>query len=269
VPTMLQDLMEHPDFSKTDISSLFNIGSGGAHIAPSQVVKTREVFECDKRGTDTRNGYGLTETSGAIAFNNGASFVLKPTSCGQPFPIVEVKVVDDDGKEVPRGQRGHLLVRSGLVMKGYWNRERATTEVLCPKEGWFQTGDVAIFDEENFIHIVDRKKDIVIRGGENISCADVEHEIYFHPSVYECAVFGLPDERLGEVLGVVIVPTPGTKATAEEIFEFLKPRLAHFKIPTEKNIFFWNSPLIRGATGKIQKRDVKAQILAELNKSKL
>lgn len=269
VPTMLQDLMEHPNFSKTDISSLEAIGSGGAPIAPSQVLKTREKFACAKYNSDTRNGYGMTETSGAISMNSGVNMVLKPTSCGAPYPIAQAKIIDvDTRKELPTGQRGLLMIRSSLNMTCYWNKPEATKKVL-DEEGWLETGDIAFLDADNYIHIVDREKDIVIRGGENISCTEVENQFFTHPAILDCAVFGLPDERLGEVLGVAVYFRAGMSATPKELVDFVKPNLAQFKVPEAKNIFIWDIPLLKGPTEKTHKRDIKAKILADMKRSKL
>lgn len=267
VPTMLQDLMEHPNFVKTDVSSLTSMGSGGAPISPSQVKKTREKFQCEKHGSDNRNGYGMTETSGAICTNMGATMITKPTSCGAPFPIVDVKVIDTETrKPLATGERGLLMVKTSLNMKEYWNKPEASRKTLA--DGWLETGDIAYLDSENFIYIVDREKDIVIRGGENISCTEVENQFFSHPAVLDCAVIGLPDERLGEVLGVVVQFKVGVKASPQELLNHVKPKLAHFKIPEACNIFIWTDPLLKGATGKTHKRDIKAKVLADLKSAK-
>jgi len=184
---------------------------------------------------------------------------------------VEAKVVDlETGKEVPRNSTGELLIRSALVMKEYWNKPDATRQAI-DKEGWFRTGDVARIDPDGFIEIVDRAKDIVIRGGENISCVEVESAFMTHPAVRECAVFSLPDKRLGEVVGVMIMLQADAKPNPEQLRDHVKPLLAAFKIPNAKDIFYTRESLPRGATGKTQKRDIRQQILdaAAGNKSKL
>ena len=163
----------------------------------------------------------------------------------------------ETGATLGPNQRGELLVRSNLVMKEYWNKPEATAEVIT-SDGFFRTGDIATLDEDGFIYIVDRAKDIIIRGGENISCSEVENALYAHPAIRECAVFGLPHERLGEEVGVMILLKQ--KATAEELVVFLQDKLAPFKIPPIYNIFFTPEALPRGATGKILKRSIKDQV---------
>lgn len=265
VPTMVQDMMEHPDFSKYDLSSLKVVGGGGAPTPKAQVYKVNKMFKMIGRPSQ---GYGLTETNGAVAVNTGDAYVLKPTSTGKPFPIVEAKCVDlDTGKTVKTGERGELYVRSTLVMTEYWNNPKATAEAVTP-DRWFKTGDVAILDEEGFIHIVDRAKQIIIRGGENISCAEVEAALFQNSAVMEACVFGLPDERLGEKVGVMIMTKPGEKVTREELHATAKGLLASFKVPQAKDIFISDQPLARGATGKIQKREIRDGVLSQL-KAKL
>eukprot|EP01127_Copromyxa_protea_P001578 TRINITY_DN1153_c0_g1_i1.p1 TRINITY_DN1153_c0_g1~~TRINITY_DN1153_c0_g1_i1.p1 ORF type:complete len:349 (+),score=63.88 TRINITY_DN1153_c0_g1_i1:833-1879(+) len=266
VPTMIQDLMLHPNFSKTDVSSIMAIGSGGAPTPPSAVPKILQHFV----GAMPTNGYGLTETNGAISWNMGPDYVARPGSCGTAFPVVEVKVVDPEtGSDLGRNKPGELFVKGALVMKEYWKRPDATAEVL--KDGWFNTKDVAVIDSEGFIYIVDRAKDIIIRGGENISCAEVEAAFYSHPSVRECAAFSLPDERLGEVVGLLIMlHNSEAKISREELTRHVSPKLAGFKIPATKNIFFTNEALPRGATGKINKKGIKETIIKKMrSQSKL
>jgi len=266
VPTMIQDLMEHPDFSKYDLSSLRVIGSGGAPNPTAQVAKSEATFKVARPA----QGYGLTETNGAVATISAENYLLRPSSTGQPFPIVEVKIVDlDTGKEVPVGQAGELLVRSPLVMKEYWNKPKATQEVLLPGY-WFRTGDVARLDTEGYIYITDRAKDIIIRGGENISCAEVESAIWKqNPDlVMECAVFGIPCERLGEEAGALIMVKKGAKGDAKQIVQSLKKELAGFKIPKPEHVFFTEEPLPRGPTGKTLKRVIRDDVSQKLGKVK-
>ena len=265
VPTMALDIIEHPSFEKYDTSSLLRIGAGGAPTPESQVKRTAERF---KNGLPT-TAYGLTETNGAICMNSTMNYIRKPTSCGVPFPVVEVKIVDiQSGKVLGPNQRGELLIKSNLVMKEYWNKPEATAKVLT-EDGFFRSGDIATIDEDGFIYIVDRAKDIIIRGGENISCTEVEHCIYSHPNVRECAVFGIPDKRLGEEVGALILLRDKSSCSSEEIVKFLKGKLASFKIPRTHNIFFTTTPLPRGSTGKIMKRTIKEKILASNVRSKL
>lgn len=261
VPTMIADIINHPSFKKYDTSSLLNVGSGGAATPKSQVFKTNEAF---KNGT-AATAYGLTETNGAICINYGEDYMKRPTSCGVPFPIVEVKVVDlESEKDLQPNQMGELWIKSNLVMREYWNKPNATKKVLT-SDGYLRSGDIATVDEEGFIYIIDRAKDIIIRGGENISCTEVENAIYTHPNVYECAVFGLQHERLGEVVGALIF-LKSSNTTADEIVSYLNGKLAPFKIPSSENIFFTDKPLPRGATGKIQKRAIKEQFNKKISK---
>ena len=263
VPTMALDIMEHPSFSKYNTSSLLTIGSGGAHTPAHQVKRTAETF---KNGVPT-SAYGLTETNGAICLNSALNYLRKPTSCGSPFINCEIKVVDiDTGKVLPPNERGELLIKSNLIMKEYWNKPIETAKVMT-SDHFFRTGDIATLDEEGFIYIVDRAKDIIIRGGENISCSEVENAIYKNSAVRECAVFGVPDDRLGEIVGVLIMLKK--PLTAEELVSFLHGKIAPFKIPAVSNVYFTKNPLPRGATGKIVKRAIKDKILGANATSKL
>jgi len=258
VPTMLLDLMEHPKFSQYDTSSLVALGAGGAPTPPSQVIRTKQTF---KSGFPT-NAYGLTETNGAVTVNSSLNYLRKPSSVGLAMPIVELKVVDlDSGEDVGLNKRGEILIKSSLNMRGYWNKPEATAKVLSP-DNWFKSGDVGVIDDEGFVYIVDRAKDIIIRGGENISSAEVETAFYTHPAVRECAVFGLPDERLGEVVAIMIYNR--SPVTSTELLNHVKDSLAAFKIPPASNVFFTNEALPRGGTGKIQKREIRDRVLASL-----
>mmetsp|Transcript_32593 Transcript_32593/g.85327 ORF Transcript_32593/g.85327 Transcript_32593/m.85327 type:complete len:365 (+) Transcript_32593:155-1249(+) len=253
VPTMVQDLIEHPDFAKRDTSSLKSIGGGGAPTAPALVPKVNKRF----RGSAS-NGYGLTETNGAICTNSGNDYVRNPGSCGKPFPIVEAKCVDlETGADLGTDQRGELLLRSSLVMLHYHNKPEKTKEVLT-EDGWFRTGDIATINAEGFIFIVDRLKDIVIRGGENISCSEVENAFYAGaPAIMECTAFGVPDARLGEDIALMAYLKPGQRASVSEMRASVGGTLANFKTPNPKHIFVIDRPLPRGATGKIQKAQVR------------
>lgn len=257
VPTMSAELQAAAETTERDISSLTEIMAGGAARPPEQVRKITGTFKKSAPGI----GYGLTETNALGTVNAGAFYIARPSSAGRPVPAVtEFKVIDEQGRSLPQGERGELCIKSTANILGYWNKPEATAEAFI--DGWFHTGDVGYIDEDGFVYIVDRIKEIIIRGGENISCIEVEAAIYSHPDVYEAAVFGLPDERLGEIVGAVVVPRDGTTLDAETLRAFLKEHLAVFKIPA--HIFIRAEQLPRIASGKIFKRQLKADYAAEL-----
>jgi len=257
VPTMSAELQAAAATTDRDVSSLEDIFSGGAARPPDQVDKLASTFKKSKPGI----GYGLTETNALGAINNGASYTARPGSTGRAVPAVtDFKVVDEQGNELPSGERGELCIKSPANVLGYWNKPQATAEAFV--HGWFHTGDVAYLDEEGFLYIVDRIKEIIIRGGENISCIEVEAAIFSHPSVEEAAVFGLPDERLGEAVGAAVVLREGEQLSGEELQEYLAEHLAAFKIPA--HLWFPEGPLPRIASGKTFKRELKLKYAAEI-----
>jgi long-chain acyl-CoA synthetase len=208
------------------------------------------------------NGYGLTETSAALASNPGADYVAKPSSCGPCYPVNEVAVVpeeyegDDPGDDLPRGPEvlGELWVRGPNVIRGYWNKPEATAKAFT-KSGWLRTGDIAKIDDEGFIYIVDRAKDMIIRGGENVYSVIVEAAIYEHPDVQDCAVVGVPHPTLGEEVAAVVVLRPGRVIEAEEISRHVAARLARFEVPTK--VYFRSDALPRNPQGKVLKRELR------------
>ncbi len=257
VPTMSAELQAAAETTTRDISSLTEIMAGGAARPPDQVKKISGTFKKSAPGI----GYGLTETNALGAVNAGAFYIARPDSAGRAVPAVtQFRIVGEDGSELPAGARGELCIKSPANILGYWNKPEETAEAFV--DGWFHTGDVAYLDAERFLYIVDRIKDIIIRGGENISCLEVEAAIYAHPGVHEAAVFGLPDERLGETVGAVVVVRAGVELTADELRAYLAKHLASFKIPT--HIWFRTEQLPRIASGKIFKRQIKADYAAEL-----
>ena len=250
VPVMAREVISHPDFAKTDTSSLLNLGGGGAQLQPDLVGKIDEQVATARPST----GYGMTETCGIITSIGADYFVDKPASCGPAMPVFETKVVDpESGAERPKGDPGELWVRGGHVIRGYLNRPEATAETIV--DGWLKTGDMAREDEDGFLYIVDRIKDMVLRGGENIYCAEVESAVFDHPAVAECTVFGVADDRLGEEVGVAIYLAPGQSTGAEDIREHCAARLAKFKIP--RYIWFTDEALPRNASGKFLKRELR------------
>ncbi len=257
VPTMSAELQAAAAETDRDISSLTDIYSGGAARPPDQVAKIANTFKKSIPGT----GYGLTETNALGAVNSGAFYVANPHSTGRAVPAVtEFRIIDAAGETLPCGERGEVCIKSAANGLGYWNNPEATAEAFVA--GWFHTGDVGYLDEDGFLYIVDRIKEIIIRGGENISCLEVEAAIYNHPAVLEAAVFGLPDERLGEAVAAAIVLRDGSSMTEEELRDFLVEHLSSFKIPA--HIWFREESLPRIATGKIFKRELKADYSAEL-----
>ena len=256
VPTMAREMLAHPDWHTRNTSSLASLGGGGAAIQPDLVEK---IDNADG-GVKPATGYGLTETSGVITAVSNAFFLAKPTSAGLVMPTFEYKVVDEDGNEVPPGERGELCVKGPAVVKGYINRPEATAEAIV--DGWFRTGDIVYLDSDEFVHIVDRAKDMVLRGGENVYCAEVEAAIYEHPDVAEAVVFGVPDDRLGETVGAAIYLAEGTELDESELAAHLAPLIARFKQP--EHVWFVDEPLPQNANGKFVKRQLKEGLLATL-----
>jgi long-chain acyl-CoA synthetase len=254
VPTMSWDLLESPDFAKRDTSSLASVGGGGAPAPPELVKRIDDNFS---RGRPTI-GYGMTETNAYGPQNIGDDYVRKPTSSGRTVPIMQVRVADDDGREVPRGDVGEIQFRGANLIRGYWNKPDATAEAIV--DGWLHTGDIGRMDDEGFVYVVDRAKDMVLRGGENIYCAEVEAAIYEHPDVYEAAVYGIPHERLGEELVAAVVLRDGSTLDADELRAHVGRRLASFKVPSK--VVFHDEQLPRGATGKILKRELRDATVA-------
>jgi long-chain acyl-CoA synthetase len=190
--------------------------------------------------------------------NSGEDYLAKPDSVGPPVPVVTVKVVDPDGREVPVGEVGELWIKGPNVVKGYWNKPEATAAVFT--DGWLHTGDVARLDDEGFVYIVDRAKDMLIRGGENVYCVEIEGVLYEHPGVAEAAVIGIPHPTLGEEVGAVVTPLPGATVTEKELQDFVGARLAAFKVPVK--IWFYDRELPRNPAGKVLKRDLRDELVA-------
>ena len=257
VPTMSRELLAHPDWSRRNTSSLRGMGGGGAALQPDLVEKIDKSLATGVPST----GYGLTETHGIVTANAAGYFLAKPASCGPVMPTLDAKLVDEAGEDLAPGPDvvGQLCVRGSVVIKGYLNKSEATASAI--REGWFNTGDVARIDEDGFVYIVDRAKDMVIRGGENIYCNEVETAIYTHDAVAEVAVFGVPDERLGEEVGAAIVVRPGASLTQDELSAHLAARIAKFKIPSK--VWFLNEQLPRNANGKFVKRELRQQLIGE------
>ena len=253
VPMMSRELVEHPDFERRDTTSLGGLGGGGAAVQPDLVDKIEKKLRRGRPGT----GYGLTETCGVISMNSGDFFTERPKTVGPALPVVEAKIVGESGEELPRGEVGELLVRGPNNVRGYLNKPEATAEAF--PEGWFRTGDLATMDAEGFLSIVDRAKDMVLRGGENIYCAEVEAALFDHDAVKECAVFAVPDDRFGEVPGAAVVLKPGKNVSEDELRAHAGARIAAFKVPAR--FWFLEEDLPRNANGKFLKRALKEQLL--------
>jgi long-chain acyl-CoA synthetase len=253
VPTMAWQVLNSPDFERRDTSSVRTVAYGGAPAPPELVRRIKQHFP---KG-NASNGYGLTETSSVTSMNSGDDYVRKPESCGPPVPVCEVRIVAPDGSEAPTGEPGELWIKGPNVVRGYWNKPEATAASFS--EGWLHTGDIARLDEEGFIFIVDRAKDMVIRGGENVYSAEVEAALFEHPLVADVAVIGVPHEVLGEEVGAVVVLRPGAEVTVDELRAHVAERIASFKVPA--HIWFSAEPLPRNPAGKVLKRDIREQVL--------
>jgi long-chain acyl-CoA synthetase len=255
VPVMSRELVSHPEFASTDTSSLVSLGGGGAPLLPDLVDKIEKGVKTARPIT----GYGLTEVCGIITQVAGDFFVDKPASVGRVMPVYEARCVDDAGKLVSGDEIGELCVKGAPVIKGYLNRPEATAEAIV--EGWFHTGDLARIDKDGFVFIVDRKKDMVLRGGENVYCAEVEGCLFHHPDVAECCVFGVPDARLGEEVGAAVLLKPGARATAQDLRAHCSERISKYKVP--RYIWLIDTPLPRNASGKVLKRELRQTLHVE------
>ena len=250
VPTMVWDLVNSPTVAQRDLASLRGLGGGGAAAPPELVRRLREVLPGRGAGT----GYGMTESSSLTSSIGGPDYVARPQSVGVPVPIVDVRLVGEDGNEVPVGEVGEILIKGPTVVPGYWRRPEDTAATFA--DGWLRSGDLGRFDDEGFLYIVDRAKDMVIRGGENISSIEVEAALFEHPGVLEAAVFAVPHPVLGEEVGAVVRLRPDANVSVDELREHAAGILAPFKVPA--HIWLRDEPFPRGATGKIQKRELKA-----------
>ena len=247
---MTGDLVQEAKRTNKDLSTLASVGGGGAPRAPEQVKNIHDSFVKAMPGT----GWGMTETNAIGTGIGGQDYLDHPASSGRCSIVNEIRVIDENGLSLPPKKRGELLIRGSTIFHGYWNKPEANAEVFTP-DGWMKTGDVAYIDEDGYLYIVDRIKDLVIRGGENIGCGEVEAALLEHPDILEASVYAVPDERLGEEVGA-------TYYSSEEIDEstlrdFLTNKLAKFKIP--RCLWGQGSPLPRTASGKILKREIREE----------
>ncbi|MCU6452514.1 acyl--CoA ligase [Sphingomonas sp. A2-49] len=250
VPTIAWQLLEHPDRASYDLSSLDTIAYGGAPSAPELVRRIYEEF-----GALPGNGWGMTETTATVTQHGGEDYLNRPDSAGAPVAVADVEIRDEDGvTPLPVGTIGELWARGPMIVKGYWNKPEATAATFL--DGWVRTGDLARIDDEGFLFIADRAKDIVIRGGENIYSIEVENVLYAHPAVTDAALVGIPHRTLGEEPAAIVHLCPGCTASEAELQAFVRARLAAFKVPVA--VRFLADPLPRNANGKILKKQLKA-----------
>jgi acyl-CoA synthetase (AMP-forming)/AMP-acid ligase II len=258
IPTMLNLMVNHPDTGKFDYRSLRVLLSGGAPIAPEVVRKVVETFKCDYIQT-----YGMTETSPYLTLSILKDHLRKlsdddqlrfKSKTGREFIGVSLKVVDEQGREIKKDEKevGEIIVKGDIVTKGYWKLPEETKKSI--QEGWLYTGDMAVIDEEGYVTIVDRKKDMILTGGENVYSTEVENVLYMHEAILECAVVGVPDQKWGEAVKAIVVLKPGQRATEQEVIQFCKERMAHYKAP--KSIDFVDA-LPRTGSGKIHKKNLR------------
>jgi acyl-CoA synthetase (AMP-forming)/AMP-acid ligase II len=263
IPTMLNMLINYPEVRKYDFSSLRVLLSGGAPIAPEVVRRIVETFGCDYIQT-----YGMTETCPYLTFSILKDHLrrLPPeeqlrfkAKTGREFIAVELKVVTDEGPEIKKDEKevGEIIVRGDIVTSGYWKLPDETAKAL--KNGWLYTGDMAVMDEEGYVTIVDRKKDMIVTGGENVYSTEVENTLYMHPAVLECAVVGIPDEKWGEAVHAIVILKPDQKATEQDLIHFCKERIARYKAP--KSVEFMRE-LPKTGSGKIEKKTLRAKYWA-------
>ncbi|MBP6689934.1 MAG: acyl--CoA ligase [Hyphomonadaceae bacterium] len=252
VPTIAWQVLEHPKIDEYDLSAIEGVSYGGAPAAPELVNRIKARFPTAQPG----QGWGMTETSATAVSNGSEDYMRKPASTGVPSATGEAKIVSLEGQLLGANEVGELWYKGPIVVRGYWQNEKATAETFI--DGWIKTGDLAKIDEEGFIYIVDRAKDMLIRGGENIYCVEVENALYDHPAVMDAAVIGKPHVQLGEEPLAVVHLKPGASATSEELRHHCAQKIAAFKVPVE--VLFWPETLPRNANGKIMKSDLKKQI---------
>ncbi len=255
VPTIAWQLLEHPDRSKYNLSTLESIAYGGAPSAPELVRRIYQEF-----GALPGNGWGMTETMATVTTHSAEDYLNRPTSCGPPVATADLRIMDIEGEhEMPQGEVGELWARGPMIVKGYWNKPEATATAFV--DGWVRTGDLARIDEEGFCYIVDRAKDIIIRGGENIYSSEVEDVLYAHPAVTDAALVGVPHRTLGEEPAAVVHLAPGMEASEAELQAWVRHRLAGFKVPV--SVKFVHDVLPRNANGKILKSELRGMFVEE------
>ena len=256
VPTMSWELLESPAFQTRDTSSLRSVGGGGAPAPPELVRRIEDNFPTARPGI----GYGMTETNALGPQNSGDDYLVRPTSAGRAAPSMSVCVMDEHGNQLGPNERGEICFNGPNLIRGYWNKPEATAETIV--DGWLRSGDLGWIDDDGFVFVADRVKDMVLRAGENIYCAEVEAAIYEHPAVYEASVYGVPHERLGEEVAATVMTKPGAAVDVDELRSFLGERIAHFKVPAHVEVVSGQLP--RNASGKILKKDLREAHAAAL-----
>jgi long-chain acyl-CoA synthetase len=252
VPTMIWRVVEHPARHDYDLGSVTTVGYGGS---PSAAELQRSVQETFPNVRTLGNAYGLTESSSVATVNWGSELLKRPDSVGRPLPVVEVRVVDEDGKDVAAGGIGEIWIKGPIVMPGYWNDPVATAETVT--DGWLHSGDIGYRDEEGFLYVTDRAKDMIIRGGENVYCVEIENRLVEHPDVAEAAVVGVPHPTLGEEVKAVVRLEPGGSVTEGALRAWVAETLADFKVPAYVEIT--DQLLPRNAAGKVMKDVLRGQ----------
>ncbi|MCZ6709487.1 MAG: class I adenylate-forming enzyme family protein [Gammaproteobacteria bacterium] len=250
VPTLVRELLESPNANAEVLGSVLSIASGGAPVPADLINQIGEQFNAR---IAPGNGYGATETTSAIIVNGGADYFARPGSVGRPVATVDIRIVDDHQQDCAIGVIGELWARGPNVFEGYWNKPAETQAAFS--DGWFKTGDLGYVDDDGFYYVVDRKKDVIIRAGENVYCAEVEGVLHEHPEIVDVALIGLPHRSLGEEVAVVVELKPGAQVSEVDIQNHVASRIARYNVPSK--VFFTDDPLPRTATGKILKRDLK------------
>lgn len=258
VPTLVVQLLERlPDGGTPGLETVHTVTYGGSPAPGDLAAGVQSRFP----GAVPAQGYGATETSSLVASNSHEDLLVRPGSVGTAVPCCDIRIVDDNGEPVAAGEPGELWVHGPQVFRGYWNNDEATEAVL--RDGWYRTGDIVTMDEEGFLYVMDRKKDMVIRGGENVYCAEVEEAIARLPSVAECAVFGLPDRVMGEIVAAVVAVRAGATLTEAEVRGHVAASLSAFKVPQQVGVR--TTPLPRNAAGKVIKRELRDDMLAAMS----
>jgi long-chain acyl-CoA synthetase len=253
-PQAVSDLLDAAGAS-TPLAGLVQLGAGGQATPPNLASRITQTLPQATQGV----GWGMTEVVGAASGHSGAVFQARPSSCGRLSPVMELRVVDDQGRELPTGEVGELWLRGAMVMQGYWRSPAANAEAF--EDGWYKTGDIGFIDADGFIYVVDRKKDMVISGGENIYCAEVERVLLSDDAVLEAAMFGVPDERLGELPVAAVTLREGEIRTEEMVKAFVRASLADYKAPA--TVAFDLSPFPRNAIGKVDKKALRSKYLRQ------